>query len=160
VDSTGAVVPNAKIVITNLGTRQERTESSNGTGDYVFNAVDPGTYSVDVTSVGFKAFHVVSVAIAAGDRARINAALTPGETSEVVQVTSEAPALQTDSSVVASVVTGRAVQDLPLNGRNIVNLVQTTPGVNEGPSSGLLRGVIQTTDVGSLVFPQMDNPTS
>lgn len=140
-DTTGAVVPNAQVTITNLGTQQTRKMSSTGSGDYVFNLLQPGRYSLRIEVSGFKSYDVREVIVGAGDRIRVDARMQVGEVSESVEVKGEAaPALQTDSSTVQDVVTERAVQDLPLNGRNFIGLVQVTAGVNAGPPNAISSG--------------------
>jgi Carboxypeptidase regulatory-like domain/TonB dependent receptor len=139
-DGSGAILPNAKVTLTNLGTGEVRNAKTTAAGDYTFTLLNPGSYSVKVESDGFKTFVVPAVTLAASDRAREDARLETGATSETVQVTAQAPALQADSSVLTSTVTEKAVQDLPLNGRNYINLAQITPGANEGPPNGLNSG--------------------
>jgi Carboxypeptidase regulatory-like domain/TonB dependent receptor len=139
-DNTGAIVPQATVTLTNLATRETRTAKTTNTGDYTFTLLTPGSYSINVTEEGFKGFVVSEINLAAGDRVREDAKLEIGSTSETVQVTGQAPALQTDSSALTATVTEKAVQDLPLNGRNYINLAQITPGANEGPPNGLNSG--------------------
>ncbi len=139
-DASGAAIPNATVTLTNLGTREVKTTQSTGAGDYTFTQLGPGTYSVQVTENGFKSFVVPSVSLAAGDRAREDAKLVVGAQAQTVQVTSQTPALQTDTSALSSTITEQAVQNLPLNGRNYINLAQITPGANEGPGNGLNSG--------------------
>lgn len=139
-DSTGAVVPNAKITIRNLGTQVTASTKSNETGDYIFNLLTPGHYSVVIEAKGFKKVVYADVALAAGDRVREDGKLETGSNEETVVVTSAAPLLQTDSAAVTSVVTEQSVQDLPLNGRNYINLVQIQPGVNAGESDAISSG--------------------
>ena len=139
-DNSGAVLPNAKVTITNTATNQSRSEQSNGEGDYVFTLLLPGRYSVRVEATGFKAF-VSPVAVVAGERARIDAQLQVGANSEVVEVTTTVPLLQTDSSTVTSTITDQHVEQLPLSTRNLTNLIQLVPGANEASSiSGLSSG--------------------
>src|ERR1700722_13212533 len=126
-DNSGAILPNAKVTLTNLGTGEIPNPKTTAAGDYTFTLLNPGSYSVKVESDGFKTLVVPTVTLAASDRAREDARLEPGVTTETVQVTSQAPALQADSSVLTSTVTEKAVQDLPLNGRNYINLAQITP---------------------------------
>jgi len=83
---------------------------------------------------------IPDVVVAAGDRRRLDEQMNVGGTTETIEVTSVAPVLQTDSSSIASTVTEKAVQDLPLNGRNYIQLVQITPGANEGGPNGLGSG--------------------
>jgi Carboxypeptidase regulatory-like domain len=139
-DNSGAILPNAKVTLTNLGTGEVRNAKTTAAGDYTFTLLNPGSYSLKVESDGFKTFVVPTVTLAASDRAREDARLEIGSTSETVQVTVQPPALQADSSVLTSTVTEKAVQDLPLNGRNYINLAQITPGANEGPPNGLNSG--------------------
>src|SRR6201998_787989 len=139
-DPTGAVIPNANITLVNLGTNEERIAQSNGSGDYSFTLLPVGHYSVTVKAPGFQASITKDLAVEAGDRARADARLQPGAESTVVEVTANTPLLQADSATVSSNVTAMAVQDLPLNGRNFVQLVQLVPGANEGPGNGLSSG--------------------
>ena len=139
-DSTGAVITNADVTLVNLGTNEKRTVQSNGSGDYSFTLLPAGHYSVTVKAPGFQASITKDLAVEAGDRARADAHLQPGSESAIVEVTASTPLLQADSATVSSSVTAMAVQDLPLNGRNFVQLVQLVPGANEGPGNGLSSG--------------------
>jgi outer membrane receptor protein involved in Fe transport len=139
-DINGGVVPNANVVVKNLGTDDTRTGTSNGEGEFTFTLLQPGLYSVTVDSKGFKSFVQSSVTLAVGERFRITALLEIGEASEKVFVTSEGPALQTDDSTLQAVVDSKAVEELPLNGRNFVQLAQLVPGANEGSSHSAASG--------------------
>jgi hypothetical protein len=139
-DTTGAVVSDAKVTLTNTETGVKQVAATNGTGDYSFNLLIPGKYTVSVEAKGFKKTSISNFALAAGDRLRENASLQPGSVEETVEVTSAAPLLQTDSSTVQSTVTEQSVQDLPLNGRNFINLVQLQPGVNQGQPNAISSG--------------------
>ncbi|MGI4853534.1 MAG: TonB-dependent receptor domain-containing protein [Janthinobacterium lividum] len=139
-DSTGAVVANAQVVAKNLATNVSRTVTTGSSGDYTFNLLQPGHYSVTVTSPGFKVSSTPDLAIEAGDRARNDTHLQLGNTSETVSVEAQTPLLQSENATVSTSVTAQAVQDLPLNGRNYVQLVQLVPGANEGPGNGLTSG--------------------
>ena len=138
-DAAGAVVPNAKVTVVNLATSVSRTLQSNGSGEYVFNLLPPGQYSVTVEAPSFRK-SVTNVTLVAGDRARVDAPLQIGETNQVVEVTATSPALQTDSSTLRDTVAAQSVQDLPLNGRNYITLVTTAPGAAAGPSNSILSG--------------------
>src|SRR5437870_7832686 len=138
-DATGAVVPGAQVTVTNLGTNIARTVTADERGDYVVNLLAIGRYAVRVEVAGFKTF-TVELTLVAGDRARVDAKMEIGQTSETVQITAELPALQTDSSTLGTAITGKLVQDLPLNGRNYVQLAQLVPGVSPGPPNGLSTG--------------------
>lgn len=138
-DTTGAVVPNANIVLTNVGTGDRRTAQSDGSGNYQFTLLPPGHYLLTLKMTGFKTA-TLTLAIEAGDRARGDMRLETGGTAETVVVEGQTPLLQSDNATVSSTVTEQSVQDLPLNGRNFVQLVQLVPGANEGPGNGLTSG--------------------
>ena len=131
-DTSGAVLPSVMVVIENLGTGATRSAVSGDSGDYVFNLLPPGRYSARFELPGFKTFTVTSVMLAAGDRARIDAQMMVGAVNESVNVQEQAPLLQTDSATLGTAITGRLVQDLPLNGRNYVQLTQLVTGVVRG----------------------------
>jgi len=139
-DATGAVVPNASVVIKNLGTNETRTGQSNGSGEYTFTLLPVGHYSITVKAPGFQASVTRDEAVEAGDRARADVHLQLGAETTTIEVDASTPLLQADNATVSSTVTARAVQDLPLNGRNYVQLVQLIPGANEGPGNGLTSG--------------------
>ena len=139
-DASGAVIPNATVVIKNLGTNEERTVKTTSTGDYTINLLPVGHYSVSVKATGFEASITKDLAVEAGDRARNDVHLVTGADTTTVEVQASSPLLQADNATVSSTVTAKAVQDLPLNGRNFVQLVALVPGANEGQGNGLSSG--------------------
>lgn len=139
-DTSGAAVPGAQVTVTNIGTHIARMTTTSTSGDYAVNLLQPGTYELTISAMGFKSFKVSSVQLGAGDRTRVDAKLAIGEVTQSVTVEAEASALQTDSSSLSSTIGQTAVQNLPLNGRNFVQLVQVQPGVNQGPPNGLDNG--------------------
>src|SRR3954453_1237095 len=139
-DQAGAVVSNAAVTAENLDTHETRNTHTSASGDYAFTLLPPGTYTVTITNPGFKTVTIPRITLQVGDRARNDAELQVGATTQTVEVTAATPALQTDSSVVRDTVSAQAVQDLPLNGRNFVQLVTTAPGVAPGPSGSILSG--------------------
>jgi hypothetical protein len=139
-DATGAVVPKAKITLTNLGTNETRVGQSNSSGEYTFTLLPVGHYSVTVVAGGFQKSITNDVSVEAGDRARTDVHLALGSETTVVEVTASTPLLQADSATVSSTVTAKAVQDLPLNGRNYVQLVDLQPGVAPGATDALPSG--------------------
>lgn len=140
VDASGSVIPAANVTLTNLDTNVTRMIPSNEAGDFVFNLLSPGRYSVKVEKMGFKAYTVTSLQLAAGDRTRLDAQMAVGAATETVEVTGQTALLQTDSSSMGTSVSGKLVQDLPLNGRNYIQLAQLAPGVSPGPANGLATG--------------------
>src|ERR1700728_1387515 len=139
-DASGAVIPNATVTLTNLGTNETRVAQTGSSGDYTFTLLPVGHYSVSVKATGFEASINKDLSVEAGDRARNDVHLVTGASTTTVEVQATTPLLQADSATVSSTVTAKAVQDLPLNGRNFVQLVQLVPGANEGPGNGLTSG--------------------
>ena len=139
-DQSGAAVPQARVVVINLGTQARREITTGGNGEYAVSQLPIGDYVLRITAVGFRTFEQPNITLSAGDRLRADAALQVGTASETVEVTTQPAALQTDNSTVGSTVNQRATEDLPLNGRNFVNLVQVQAGVNAGPSNAISSG--------------------
>ena len=139
-DATGAIVPHVEVHIVNTGTHVARRTTTGDDGAYTFTQLQPGTYILTIVQAGFKSFTNPGLLLAAGDRARVDAALAIGDSAETVEVTTQASALQTDSTDVGSTVDSKAIADLPLNGRNVYGLVQVAPGVNAGAPNSLTSG--------------------
>jgi len=139
-DSTGALVQGASVIVTNIETHETRQAQSNASGDYLVTLLPAGHYSVTVNSASFKKFVQSDIALSAGDRRRTDAVLTLGESSQTVEVDNAPPSLDTDSSSMSTVVTEKQVQELPLNGRNFVQLAQLAAGANEGTATAISNG--------------------
>ena len=138
-DSSNAVLPGATVTVENAGTHETRVAPTNESGDYAFTLLPIGTYTIKIELQGFSSQNA-RLTLAAGDRARIDAKLQVGAVAENVTVTGESPLLQTDTATLSSLVTEKAVQDLPVNGRNFVRLVQLVPGATEGVPNSLASG--------------------
>jgi hypothetical protein len=138
-DAGGAVIPNVKVTITNTATNDIKTVTTNSNGDYIVNLVPSGSYTITAEAPSFKKA-TISLNVVSGDRARANMQLQVGDVTQTVEVAAQSPALQTDSATLSTVVAAQSVQDLPLNGRNYVTLVQSTVGVAIGPSNSILSG--------------------
>lgn len=140
-DTSGGVLPGATVTITNMGTNVAQTTQTTSGGEYVFDLLQVGTYTVKVELKGFKTYSAASIALSAGDRARVDAKMEVGDVTQTVEVqASAAPALQTDTSTIGSLVPSQSVEDLPLDGRNIIKLVQLTAGTTEGAPGSIAAG--------------------
>jgi hypothetical protein len=140
-DSTGAVIPHAQITLIETGTHTVHKAQSNDDGAYAFNQIQPGLYNLKIEAKGFTSFAVSGIQVSAGAHPRVDARLDIGQTAETVEVTAESiSSLQSDSSSLESSVPEQSVQDLPLNGRNFVNLVQVQQGVNAGNPNSISSG--------------------
>ncbi len=136
-DSSGAAVTDATVTLTNVGTAEKRSQQSGADGLFTFVNLFPGQYRIDVEKQGFKHFVRNPVTVQVQQDTHVQATLQVGEVSQVVEVTSETPLLQTESASLGQVVEERKANELPLNGRNIFNLITVSPAaVAQGGSGG------------------------
>src|SRR6266566_5609130 len=128
-DSSGAVIPNAAVTVTNNATNLMRTVQTDDSGFYTITNLPVGTYSLQVERTGFKKSNQTDNVLAADTRLTINVTLEAGAVSETVEVSTAAgETVNTTSGEVARVVDRRQVQNLALNGRNYMQLVTLIPG--------------------------------
>lgn len=130
-DASQAAVPNAKISVTNADTgvlvREVQSETS---GLFIVTFLPPGRYNVTVEAAGFRKAVQQNVQLETNQRARLDIALQVGQVTETVEVAATAPLLESSSSSLGSVIGQKFVNELPLNGRNFVQLAILSPGVN------------------------------
>ncbi|MGA8530687.1 MAG: TonB-dependent receptor, partial [Acidobacteriaceae bacterium] len=128
-DASGAVVPNAKVTISDVSKGTSTSVSSNASGEYVAEHLIPDTYNVKVEANGFQTFEADGVPVAADSSPRIDASLKAGSTSTTVTVNADTiPELKTDRSDVATEFTTKQVEDLPIPDRNFTNMQLLLPG--------------------------------
>ena len=130
-DSSGATVPDTAVTVRNVNTGLTRTENSAADGSYRFVALPVGTYEVRAEHTGFRAEVHSSVTLAIGQEALVNFTLEVGAIEQTVEVTAEAPLVNTTSGSLGGLVGEQQVADLPLNGRNYVDLTLLQPGVTQ-----------------------------
>ncbi len=141
-DSSKGVVPNAKVVAINTGTRVHYETVTNATGSYYVTDLPPGTYRIEVEKVGFKAVIKSDLVLHVQDALEINFEMVLGSSSESVTVRGGVAPLDTESSSIGTVVEQRKVNELPLNGRNVFNLIELAASVvPQGSSTGTPVGV-------------------
>jgi hypothetical protein len=140
-DSSGGVVPGVTVTLTNQATGVSRSAVSGDEGNYIFTSLQPGTYTLAAEAAGFTRVERTGVQLQVNQRAQVDLSLAVGR-GETVVIEGTAPLLETQSSVLGSVIQERQVQDLPLNGRNFVQLATLAPGVS-GAGSGM-RGTIMS----------------
>jgi hypothetical protein len=129
-DTTGAVVPGAEVVITNIDTGQSVTVGSNEVGIFEAFALNRGFYKISVTLAGFKTWSMERVELTVGQRLRVTPVLELGDVTEQITVESGGVELiQTEKSTVQATVEARQIVDLPINGRNPAALVNLVPGM-------------------------------
>ena len=135
-DATGAVVPGAKVTISNEGTSFTQTTQTSSSGTYIFTPLRIGTYTVEAQQAGFKKERRTGLQLNIQQQLVLDFTLEPGELTTVVDVKAEAPILQTENGSVGQVVESKTVNNLPLNGRNYTFLARLTTGVNPGQPEG------------------------
>ena len=139
IDTTGAVVEGASVTAASTATGLTRTEQSNGSGIFVFPDLPIGAYTVEVSKTGFQTQHLQNIQLLTGQVLGLDINLAVGSQSLSVDVDAQAQEIQTSTSTVATSVNEKQMQDLPLNGRNPLQLTALTPGAvltNVGTESG------------------------
>jgi hypothetical protein len=127
-DPTGAVVSNAKVVVTNVATDQKTELTTNANGAFSTGPLAPGTYGVQIS---VKGFNTVSqqVVVQVGNTSSVNATLIVGQESTVVEVQGSTVQVNTEQATVQGVLNSTQIENLPVNGRNFLDLAQLEPGV-------------------------------
>ena len=139
VDPSGANIPGASVTCTNLDTGLTRTVETNGAGVFEFPDLPIGRYRLETSKQGFESQRTNEIPLVTGQVIDMKITMQLGSINQTVQVTAEAPLIQSVSSTVQQSVTERQMQDLPLNGRNALQLTTLTPGTvltNVGTESG------------------------
>jgi Carboxypeptidase regulatory-like domain len=141
-DPNKAVISDAQITAINTGTEIHYQGLTNETGTYYISNLAPGTYRIEVEKLGFKAVIQSGVILHVQDAVEVNFEMTLGSASESVTVEGGSPPLDTESSTIGTVVEQRKANELPLNGRNVFNLIVLAPSViPQGSSTGTPVGV-------------------
>jgi hypothetical protein len=133
-DTSGAVLPRATVVLKNEGTGEVRNGTTNEHGEFVFTPVQVGKYDITVDAPGFQSQVRAGLELQVQQRLNVLIPLTVGTSTEKVVVTGAEPVLQTEDSSVGQVIDTQLVSQLPLNGRNVYQLITLTPGVAIDPA--------------------------
>jgi outer membrane receptor protein involved in Fe transport len=142
-DSTGAVVPGASVTISSPLTGLTRTTTTNDTGDYVFTLLPVGTYNVRAELTGFRPAQREQLKLNVDQVVRINVELEVGELTDAVIVEAATVMIETESASISETITEKQITDLPLNGRNYLQLLFLGAGAVEttGEQGGMRQGV-------------------
>ena len=144
-DQSGAVIPNAAITVTNVQTGIVHTARSNGTGNYIFPALSPGSYTVSVQIAGFRSETQTGVQLAVTQNVNVSFSLRPGVANQSVTVTAATTLVDTRESQLGTTVDQKRIIDLPLNGRKAYDLVQIVPGVTDYSANSAIGNNFGTT---------------
>jgi hypothetical protein len=155
-DSSGAVLPGVTITVTNVGTGQARTLVSDGRGTYQALQLPPGQYTVAAEIQGFRRVVREDIRLQVDQRQQLDFKLELGQVSENVTVVGEAAQIQTETATVGAVITAQQAQDLPLNGRNFLQLNLLVPGA----VPTVRTSVLATQGGGIVVHGLPDNQNS
>jgi len=134
-DTTGAVVRDVKVTASNTATAETRSANTSDSGFYRILELPPGTYKVTATAPGFKT-SVRDVQVALSLVTQSDFRLEPGQVSETIEVEGSAPLVETTEDRLSTLFEGKAVADLPNNGRDFNNLLDGVPGVQRSPGGG------------------------
>jgi hypothetical protein len=144
-DASGAILRGANITIRQPATGLSYEQASNDAGEFLFTQLPPGTYTVTAAQSGFKTENHENVLVEVDQRVRVDFALAVGAVTEAVNVEASAPVINTDSATVGNVIDNKQVTELPLNGRNPLQLTLLVPGANFG-----VKGSQNQTQGGSI----------
>jgi hypothetical protein len=127
-DQLGGAIPNAKVIITNTGTQATVTTTTNSAGQYSSGSLPPGVYTVHVKAASFKTT-ALTLNVEVDRITGANVKLELGSSSSVIEVTSDVVAVNTEQASVGGVLNAQQIENLPVNGRNFLDLAQLEPGV-------------------------------
>jgi carboxypeptidase family protein/TonB-dependent receptor-like protein len=142
-DPSGAAIPSAKIVVTNQATGEVWNSQTNSDGLYVLPSLPPGSYQLTVITEGFQKLIVSGLKLDVATTVTKDLQLTVGSVTQEVQVTTEAPLIETSTTGVGQVINTKTVQDIPLNGRHFVDLNLLTAGTVTPPQNGFLTAPLR-----------------
>lgn len=148
-DTTGAVITGAAIAVKNTGTGVEHSATTDNNGQFTVTQLQPGTYTVTAQHAGFKRAQQAPFALDVNQVIVIQIKLELGATSQTVEVASVEPLIEAQTSSLGAVVEQKAINDLPLNGRDFIQLTYLTPGVNQGPAGAVQQGNIPEDERGN-----------
>ncbi len=128
-DTSDSVMAGVKVTVTNEASGESYTQPTSDLGAYAFHTLIPGTYAIQAEMPGFRPIRTQHVTLQVNQTARFDLVMEVGQVTETINVTAAVPVLSTDTSDVGQVVTTRQIVDLPLNGRNFMQLTALTNGV-------------------------------
>ena len=135
-DPNGSVVAGVKVVLTNIATNAAREVQTNESGLYSFPALPPASYTLKAEKAGFRGVERKNIEVLIGSANRIDFTLEVGEMTSVVEIAGGAPILQSENASIGTVIENRSIVELPLNGRNYLQLTSLIPGATtNGPAS-------------------------
>jgi hypothetical protein len=138
-DQSGGVIAGATVTVTDVQKNVSRTLTTDSSGAYVAPNLDPDTYTLRVESKGFKTFTREGMQLGVGQDARADVTLQPGEQSQTITVTEALPLIETTTATLTGTIGNQTVNEIPLNGRNYINLLTLRPGFVNAPGGGATK---------------------
>jgi hypothetical protein len=160
-DTSGAIIPDASVVLHNSGTNLDRPATTNSVGAYVLTDIQPGNYDLRVSKDGFTTAVQSDITLLVNQTATYDFTLKAGSVKETVTVQATAATLETSTSELGVAIVRREVNDLPLNGRNFTQLLALTPGVvTINVSQNGSTGGVWSNPVGTFTYPSVNGQTN
>ena len=142
-DASGAVVPNAQVTAVNIATNTTRVTQTDASGNYLLPSLPIGTYRLEVQASGMGRQVMTGLVLDVGRNVAQNFTVKPSAVTQEVTITGESPVVDSTTITVGQVVNTETVQQIPLNGRHIVELTGLVPGTVVPPANGFLTGAIR-----------------
>src|SRR5258708_4551584 len=146
-DSQGGMITNATATVTNPAQGKSFTTQANEKGEYLFSDLPVGTYKLTISAATFENYVIDAIAVDAGQNVRLDARLAPGQASETVTVEASGTTVDTRSATIGMLIDNKLVEDLPIDGENVVALSALLPGV-----TGVNAPTTFTSDTGGPTF--------
>jgi hypothetical protein len=151
-DQTGGVVAGAAVTVTDVARGSSRALTTNDVGEYNAPNLTPGTYSVRAEAKGFKVVEQQNVLLEVGKEIRVDLSLQPGEVSQTITITEAPPMVETTNATLGGTLSNQTINDLPLNGRNYINLLTLRPGVSVYAGGGAQTRSANGTRAGDIGY--------
>jgi hypothetical protein len=159
-DATGAVLPNAAVTITEIGTQAVHTVKSDSGGIYSFPNISIGTYTLSVTAEGFQTYVQSNIVLEVGSSISVNLKMSVGSTTEKVEVHAEGIALQTEDASFKQTVDSKTVTEMPLNGRHMTDLITLSGAATAAPGNDMTGSKSFPTSVSISIAGGAGNETT
>src|ERR1035441_7951528 len=137
-DASGAVITNAKVIILDLATNTPRETKTNAQGEYRVFGLRPGAYTVSVSAPGMNTAKITGIRLNGSDTVSANAVLKVASATQAIEVTAEAPLVNTDNQTISDTISSRAVMDLPRDSRDVYSLLYLGPNITQAGASNNL----------------------
>jgi len=138
-DTSGAVVPNAKVTILDLATNTPRETTTNSQGEYRIFGLSSGGYKASVSAPGMSTTQISGIVLNGSDTVDANAVLKVASTNEAVEVLAEAPLVNTEDQTISDTITSRSVIDLPRDSRNVYSFLYLNPNITQSGTDGSFK---------------------